>query len=103
MSGASLAADGEARFVVVGALDFSTVASLVAEGERLFTGTGRLEVDLQGVGTANSAGLALLLEWLHMARRRNLALRFRHLPESLVRIAALTNLTSVLPLAEGDA
>lgn len=103
MSGASLLAEGESRFVVAGALDFSTVAPLVAEGERLFTGTGRLEVDLRGVSSANSAGLALLLEWLHLARRRKLSLRFHHLPESLMRLAALTNLTAVLPLVHGDA
>lgn len=103
MSSAALLRNGPAHFVVEGVLDFTSVAPLVAMGERLFPGEGRLDIDLRGVSTANSAGLALLIEWLDLARRRNLSLRFRNLPESLRRLAALTNLTGVLPVVNGGA
>jgi len=82
-------------------LDFATVAPLLAEGERLLRGPGPVEIDLAGVTSANSAGLALLLEWLDLARRRQLRLHFRNLPESLVRLAELTNLGDLLPVARG--
>jgi phospholipid transport system transporter-binding protein len=101
LSSASLLPGTYNGFAVRGVLDFATVASLAAEGERLLTGPGAVEIDLSGVTSANSAGLALLLEWLDLARRRQLRLRFRNLPEPLVRLAELTNLTEVLPLARG--
>ena len=98
--GARLIAAGEGRLRVEGALDFDSVSPLVAESEVLFRRNARLRIDLSGVETANSAGLALLLEWMDLARSRRIDLRFLNLPESLVRIAAISNLGSLLPVAE---
>jgi len=56
-------------------------------------------VDLSGVERANSAGLALLLEWLEVAHAGGLSLSYVHLPESLQRLAAVSNLDAVLPVA----
>lgn len=100
-SAASVTARGQGRLVVEGTLDFSTVPALAVEGARLFPASGRVEIDLAGVGAANSAGLVLLLEWLEIARGRKLSLRFRNLPDSLVGLAGLTNLTNLLPASSG--
>jgi phospholipid transport system transporter-binding protein len=92
---------GGGCYKLTGDLDFSSVAPLAAEGERLFAGAEAgpkpLNIDLAGVGQANSAGLALLLEWLDQAQGRGLALRFTNCPNSLARIAAITNLTGLVP------
>nr|WP_242470660.1 STAS domain-containing protein [Thiocystis violacea] len=93
------------RWGLGGALDFTTVMRLAAEGDALFKASAErglvaLEVDLSAVEQANSAALALLLEWLEMARSRGLRLTYRHLPASLERIAAFSNLTDLLPLAD---
>jgi phospholipid transport system transporter-binding protein len=98
MKSARIVAVADGRFRVEGVLDFSTVGHLFAEGRRLFSAGGPLDVDLGEVVQTNSAGLALLLEWLDLARRSNVSLRFRNLPESLARIAELTNLTTLLPI-----
>jgi phospholipid transport system transporter-binding protein len=103
MSDARILAVGDTALRVEGVLDFTTVGPLAVEGRRRFSGTGPLEIDLGAVVQANSAGLALLLEWLDLARQRNLTLRFRNLPDSLVRLAALTNLTNLLPVVPGRA
>lgn len=79
-------------------MDLTTVSALVAEAQALFPKSGRLRVDLSGVELANSAGLALLLEWMDLARSRHLDLRFLNLPGSLERIAAISNLGTLLPL-----
>jgi phospholipid transport system transporter-binding protein len=84
-----------------GALDFDSVPALLREGERLISGPGSLVVDLGGVREANTAALALLLEWVDLARRRKLALRFRNLPASLVRLAELSNVSGLLKMS-GD-
>jgi phospholipid transport system transporter-binding protein len=100
MSGATaIRSGGPGVLLVVGVLDFATVPALAAEGERLLPVSGRVEIDLSGVTAANSAGLALLLEWLEIARQRKLGLRFRALPDPLVRLARLTNLTNLLPVS----
>jgi len=99
--GARLIAAGEGRLRVEGVLDFDSVSGLVAESEVLFRRNARLRIDLSGVEAANSAGLALLLEWMDLARSRRIDLRFLNLPESLVRIAAFSNLGSLLPVAQG--
>ena len=91
------------RWCLAGALDFTTVPGLVAETERRFrdpalSALDYLEVDLSAVEFANSAGLALLLEWMEMAESRGIRLVYRHLPDSLYRIAAFSNLQDLLPV-----
>lgn len=103
MSDAWIVPRGHTRLAVEGVLDFDSVAPLAAESRRYFAGKGRLEVDLQGVLRANSAGLALLLEWMELAQRRGISLRFRNLPDSLTRLAGITNLTGMLPVTKGGA
>ena len=69
---------GRAR--VIGSLHFTTVSSL------LLVGTGAIErdeagvIDLAGVTSSDSAGLALLIEWLSIARGANRALRYENIP-----------------------
>jgi len=103
MSGAWIIPKGYARIAVEGVLDFESVVPLLAQSRSQFAGKERLDVDLQGVRRANSAGLALLLEWLDLAHRQGISLRFCNLPESLVRLAAVTNVSGLLPVIEGDA
>ena len=99
MRGATIVSRDEGSFRVEGVLDFDSVAALAGEGARLLSGPGPVDVDLNGVSEANSAALALLLEWLDLARRRKLKLRFHHLPDSLVRLAALSNVSGLLEVA----
>ncbi len=96
--GACLIPDGAGRLRVEGPLDFTTVSGLLAAGEERLRDTDRLQIDLAGVTSANSAGLALLLEWLDLARARGVALRYLNLPDSLMRIAAFSNLETLLPV-----
>jgi phospholipid transport system transporter-binding protein len=103
MSGAAIVARGETGFELEGVLDFDSVAELAFEGRRLLVGPGPLDLNLAGVREANSAALALLLEWLETARQRKLMLRIHNLPDSLVRLAELSNLTALLRLAGGRA
>lgn len=99
MKGARLITAGPGRLRVEGVLGFSSVNDLVTEAEALFPASGRLRIDLSGVASANSAGLALLLEWLALARSRRLDLEYLNLPDSLERIAAFSNLGPLLPVA----
>lgn len=100
MSRATIVSRGPGHYALEGVLDFQSVASLLSEGESMLAGQGMLDLDLGDVRESNSAGLALLLEWLDLARRRGRVLRLHNLPDSLMRLAVLANVTSLLPLTD---
>ena len=58
---------------------------------------GTIEIDCRGITGSDSAGLAVLLEWLGVARRAGRSLRYTKLPEGL---AALARISDVLELLE---
>ena len=57
--------------------------------------------DLAGVERADSAGLALLIEWMRRARRAGRPVRFLNLPPQMLEIARAASLDRVLPLGRG--
>ncbi len=81
-----------------GELGFATAAGLLRDMSPLVTPGDALVLDLQGVTRTDSAGLALLLQWIEDCRRRGIDLRYRHVPESLINIARFSNCLDLLPL-----
>jgi len=103
VSGSWIVPYGYSRIAVEGVLDFDSVVPLLAESGRQFAGKDRLEIDLGGVRRTNSAGLALLLEWLDLAHRMGVSLHFHNPPEPLMRLGALSNIIALLPVADSGA
>ena len=96
MSEALLEDLGGGRLRLSGELRFHTVPELLRQGRGRFEGASRFHLDLSGVTRADSAGLALLLEWLQACRRRQQDLLIENLPESLAAIARVSNLGGLL-------
>lgn len=96
MSGAALVATDAGDYQLKGELDFTSVVTLLRLPEQLLADVDEPRIDLSGVRHANSAGLALLVEWLGQARSRGRTLRFTHLPDSLLRLAELSNLEAMI-------
>ncbi|MBF6309145.1 STAS domain-containing protein, partial [Nocardia farcinica] len=63
------------------------------------TSPGEVCFDLQAVTRSDSAGLALLVEWMQFARQQDRKLSFRNLPDQLRDIARISGLEDLLPLA----
>ncbi|WP_297527557.1 STAS domain-containing protein [Thiohalobacter sp.] len=102
MNGLVIEAAPDGRVRVGGELGFATVTSALAGTEPLFdAGEGTLVFDLSGVERADSAGLALLIEWMRRARRAGRAVRFLNLPPQMLEIARAASLDRVLPLGRG--
>lgn len=95
-----LEAVGEGRYALCGALTLRTAANALLQGERLFGSAPRVDVDLSGVDAADSAGLAVLLEWVRTARTQGRQLAFHGLPASLAAIAAISEVEDILKSAE---
>jgi len=85
---------GNGSLSVVGPMTMETVAGLKAEAAPLFTNDlGRIE--LGQVTDADSAGLALLLEWLRRGRSLNLPIVFSGLPPAMSSLASLYGLSTL--------
>jgi len=91
---------GEGRFRLVGELTFATVMALWREGTAQLTGgDGPLTVDLGQVERADSAGLALLIEWTREAERAKRPIQFHNVPRQMREIARVSSLDGILPFA----
>ena len=92
-----LQSDGAGRFRLSGAATMHTVAALRAEGLQAFgASSGDITVDLGALTRVDSAGLALLIDWLAWARTTSRALRFTALPDSLRALARLSDVEPFL-------
>ncbi len=90
---------GDRAVRVSGDLTFATVPAVVnALRPGMRQGPGVMQVDLAGVGHSDSAGLALLVEWVRQARRHETRLSFRNVPAQMLAIARVTSLQDILHL-----
>lgn len=77
---------------VSGALSFETVPDLYKVSAAWFEGAGDLTLDLAQVTNTDSAGLALLVEWLRRARDSKRSLRFTNVPAQVQALMRINNL-----------
>lgn len=84
------------RVEVAGDLTFETVGNLRQRGAEVLRGDGGVTLDLDKVTRADSAGLALLVEWLKQAKRNHTGLRVVNMPDQLLAIARMSKLDDIL-------
>lgn len=91
----SVAAD---EFAVSGELSFATAASAHAAGCALLQrgAAPEIRVDCSAIDGADSAGLAVLLDWLAIASRHGVTLRFLALPLPLQQLARIGGVSELL-------
>jgi phospholipid transport system transporter-binding protein len=53
-------------------------------------------VDLGGVGESDSAGLALLIEWLRMAKQSGKEIHFANVPEQIEALARISEVEDLI-------
>lgn len=90
---------GGGRFLIEGRLDFDSVIQALDASRHLFAELHAVELDLSGVSTIDSAGLALLIEWISRARRGKCNLVFRNVPAQAMALARISDVAKLLPLA----
>lgn len=98
MAEAVLIDNGAGRWLLQGELDFETVPAALHHAGARMLGNGRLEVDLRDVTRADSAGLALLVEWLRESENAGNEIVFVNIPEQLLSIARVCGLEDILSL-----
>jgi len=84
------------RASIAGVLDFGTVGDLLGSGSEAILAGHAAFIDLGGVTATDSAGLALLLEWLSVARAAKRSLRYENVPMQLQQLARLSEVEELL-------
>jgi phospholipid transport system transporter-binding protein len=96
LHGTAFEADAGAHARVVGLLEFGTVAALLPLGSAAICEGRAPVIDLAAVTGSDSAGLALLIEWLSVAKAAERALRYENIPLQLHQLARLSELDSLI-------
>ncbi|UCC56535.1 MAG: STAS domain-containing protein [Gammaproteobacteria bacterium] len=87
---------GNGTWKLVGKLGFTTVSGLLKSTPRSFSANGDIKLDLSGVVRADSAGLALLVEWLRDFERNGRSIEFLNMPGQMQSIARVCGLAEIL-------
>jgi phospholipid transport system transporter-binding protein len=86
---------GDGRYALLGDLGIESAAGILRRGEAAFP---EITVDLSGVTDADSAGLAVLIEWVRGARGEGRQIRFLGMPARLGDLARIGGVNELLPV-----
>jgi phospholipid transport system transporter-binding protein len=87
---------GAGRFELSGEVSFATAEQILRASQKTFAGQSKIEVDLSGVEKTDSAGLALLLEWVRSSKQAGADIRFLSVPEKVRSIAQTAEVEALL-------
>lgn len=87
---------GEGHFSLSGEMTFENAEQILSSSKSPFSKHARLELDCSGVSEADSAGLALLLEWKSWFLKRRGEIHYSGLPDSIVAIARTTDVENLI-------
>ncbi|WP_428355483.1 STAS domain-containing protein [Methyloprofundus sp.] len=83
------------QYIIKGDLTFSTINKASAKALNFAQSPSSINIDLQQLGKIDSAGLALLIEWIKFARAYQTQLRFDHIPAQLTALAKLCDISEI--------
>ena len=98
MADAQLVENGDGSWMLRGELDFASVPAVLQHAGVNMLGKEQITVDLKGVTRADSAGLALLVEWLRESESAGNSIEFVNVPAQLLSIARVCGLEEILSL-----
>jgi phospholipid transport system transporter-binding protein len=80
------------HFVIDGDLTFATIDKQTLKSFSFLKAAKEITIDLSGVACTDSAGLALMIEWIKYSRHNRTQLHFKNIPEQLLNLAKLSGL-----------
>ena len=91
---------GGSSYFVEGELIFNTVAQLSDKAKGFFNDTpDSVIIDLSGVTRTDSAGVALVVDWMRNAQLAGISVSFKNVPEQLLAIARVSRFDQLIPLS----
>jgi phospholipid transport system transporter-binding protein len=86
----TISPQGAGEFSVAGHMTFAAISAQIATACAFLTPAKQIIIDLAQVTAADSAGLALLVEWKKIARSHKSQLVLKNIPEQLLMLAGLS-------------
>ncbi|WKJ90996.1 STAS domain-containing protein [Methylomonas montana] len=90
MSVLSLTEQAPGHFTVEGNLTFANIDKQTLKSFKFLKGMDAICIDLAKVQTTDSAGLALMIEWIRLSRMGRVKLSFKNVPAQLMALAKLS-------------
>ncbi len=90
MTKLSIIDQGAGRFIIDGDLTFSTIDKQTVKSFAFLTASKHIVIDLGRVACTDSAGLALMIEWIKHTRHHRTQITFKNIPEQLLNLAKLS-------------
>ncbi|MGZ5007814.1 MAG: STAS domain-containing protein [Methylobacter sp.] len=90
MSRLNIIKQGPRHFIIDGDLTFATIDKQSLTSFSFLRAASEVTVDLSRVANTDSAGLALMIEWIKYARHNRTQLSFKNIPEQLLNLAKLS-------------
>ncbi len=90
MSKLNIIYKGGGLFLIEGSLTFATIDKQTLKSSAFLAPGKDVTIDLGNVANTDSAGLALMIEWLKIARNRRAHLHFQNIPKQLLTLAKLS-------------
>ena len=79
-----------------GVIDFNTARSLLTDVAKLFEANRSLVVDFSAVEQANSAALAVLLQWQDLAKEKGCTVNHQNLPDSIRQLSEICQVSAFI-------
>ena len=87
---------GHGVFSLSGHTDFNTIGHLLSAGKTGFVDHEEVTVDIEDADCANTAGLALLMEWHTWCQLANINLVYANPGEKLLELVSINDIAQVL-------
>jgi phospholipid transport system transporter-binding protein len=99
-----VAADGS--IAIIGELNHQNVPTLLKKSAAIIMNnsdqsrgdSSDLTIDLNAVSRSDSAGVALLIEWMRQAKQNNKTIRFNNIPKQMHEIATVSGVDKMLAM-----
>ena len=102
MSKLTIVKEGADRFIVDGNLTFAAIDKKIVKSFEFLASGKQITLDFGKVGNTDSAGLALMLEWIKQAHSKRVQLRFINIPGQLLNLAKLSGLDKMSHFSSGE-
>jgi len=86
----SIIDQGAGRFIIDGDLTFATIGKQTLRSFAFLNTSKHITIDLGRVACTDSAGLALMIEWIKHTRHHRAHITFKNIPEQLLNLAKLS-------------
>lgn len=79
-------------YTLKGSLTFASIDKHTPQSFKFLRGVDSMCIDLSQLEASDSAGLALMIEWIRQSRMNRVKLSFRNIPTQLMALAKISGL-----------